>query len=130
MPCSTIELLGQLRYNIITMEKIVIKGLKLKGFHGVEKKERENGGEFIFNVFLSFSFPKGDDIHKTIDYLEVIREIERINKTPCFLLETLAKRISSSLSSKFKPKEVYVSIKKPNPPIPYSLEYVGVSLKE
>lgn len=111
------------------MGRIIIKGLRLKGFHGTEEKEREMGQEFVFDILLSFSFPEDDNIHNTIDYLEVIKEIERINKEPCALLETLALRIKSRLCAKFNPQNIYISIKK-NPSIPYSLEYVGVDLKE
>ncbi len=111
-------------------ERFVIKGLKLKGFHGIETKEKEEGQEFIFDICLYFPFPDSDSLDKTIDYLEVIKEIEKINKEPCNLIETLARRIKSALYSKFKPTKVFVSVKKPVPPIPYSLEYVGVDLKE
>lgn len=112
------------------MGRIVIKGLRFKGFHGIEKEEREIGQEFVFDIFLSFSFPEDDNIHNTIDYLEVIKEIEMINKEPCALLETLVLKIKSRLYAKFNPQKIYISIKKPNPSIPYSLEYVGVDLKE
>jgi len=112
------------------MERLVIKGLKLKGFHGTELKEKEKGQEFIFDIFLYFPFPDSDCISKTIDYLEVIREVEGINKEPCALIETLAKRIRSRLYSRFKPERVFVSIKKPNPPISYSVEYVGINIED
>ncbi|MEW6007968.1 MAG: dihydroneopterin aldolase [bacterium] len=103
-----------------------IKGLRLKGFHGIEGIEQE----FIFDISLYFSFPIDDNLDKTIDYVEVIKEVERINKEPCNLIETLGIRIKKTLCSKFKPEKIFVSVKKPNPPISYSLEYVGVDLKE
>lgn len=112
------------------MGRIVIKGLRLKGFHGIQRKEREIGQEFVFDIFLSFPFPEDDNIYNTIDYLEVIKEVERINEEPCNLLETLALKIKSSLYTKFKPQKIYISIKKLSPDIPYTLEYVGVDLKE
>ncbi|MEW6103824.1 MAG: dihydroneopterin aldolase [bacterium] len=106
------------------MERIVIKGLRLKGFHGIEGIERE----FIFDISLYFPFPEDDSLEKTIDYVEVIKEIEKINKEPCNLIETLGIRIKKALYSKFMPKKVLISVKKPNPPIDYLLEYVGIDI--
>ncbi|HAW49654.1 TPA: dihydroneopterin aldolase [bacterium] len=108
------------------MEKLVIKGLKLWGYHGIEEKEKKEGQEFIFDIELIGDFPKEDSLEKTIDYLEVIKEVERINKGSCLLIETLARKIKDNLSSKFG-QEVNVYVKK-IPKINYSLEYVSAEI--
>jgi FolB domain-containing protein len=61
------------------MFKIIIKNLRLFGYHGVNEEEKINGQEFQFNIVIylnkgSFNGTdsSSDDIENTINYSEVI----------------------------------------------------------
>jgi dihydroneopterin aldolase len=102
------------------MQTIEIKGLKLYGYHGVESEEQKVGQEYIFDCKI-----ESEDI---IDYLEVIKEIEAINKVSHRFIEGLAQDIADKLLARFSAK-MELTVKKPNPPICYSLDYASATVR-
>lgn len=119
------------------MFEILIKNLKLFGFHGVNENEKINGQEFIFNVkikllkdtFRNENAPGyADTLSGTVNYSDIIRIIKRINSSNKFdLLETLAEDIAGQIFSySDMVKSLKVCIEKSNPPIDEILESVGV----
>ena len=79
------------------MDKIVISGIRAKGFHGVLPEERKAGQSFTVDceLFLNLnSAIKSDDLTKTIDYAEVALVVREIVEGPPFnLIEALAGKI-------------------------------------
>src|SRR5665811_718481 len=117
------------------MYKIIIKNLKLFGYHGVNPEEKINGQDFIFNVSLqlkencsNLNIALGDDISNTVNYSEIIAVIKDVNGAKKFdLLETLSRQIAQNILD-FSPliSKVKVKVEKPDPPIKEDLESVGV----
>ena len=53
------------------MDKIIIKGLKLFAYHGVNPEEKENGQNFIFDITMYVKRKKNrfnDSIESTVSY--------------------------------------------------------------
>ncbi|MEK9150149.1 MAG: dihydroneopterin aldolase [Candidatus Desantisbacteria bacterium] len=101
------------------MHTLEIKGLRLYGYHGTDTEEQKQGQEYIFDCKI--------ESEGIIDYLEVIKEIEGANKLPTKFIEDLAKEIADRLLTRFSAK--IVTIKKPNPPICYYLDYASATVR-
>ncbi len=117
------------------MFEIIIKNLKLFGYHGVNIEEKKNGQEFLFNVKLKLAkktFKAGssyqDNVSATVNYSEVIRLIKEINSLNKYdLLETLCEEISCQICSLFPGVlKASVMVEKTSPPIKEDIESVGV----
>ena len=57
------------------MEKIIIKGLKLFAYHGVNPEEKENGQNFILDITAELdadAAKKSDNIDDTVSYAKII----------------------------------------------------------
>jgi len=102
------------------MHTLEVKGLRLYGYHGADIEEQKQGQEYIFDCKI--------ESEGIIDYLEVIKEIEGANKLPTKFIEELAKEIADRLLARFS-GEIEVTVKKPNPPICYCLDYASATVK-
>jgi dihydroneopterin aldolase / 2-amino-4-hydroxy-6-hydroxymethyldihydropteridine diphosphokinase len=117
------------------MFEIIIKNLKLYGYHGVNIEEKKNGQEFLFNVKLKLdrkTFKTGnsyqDNISATVNYSQVIALIKEINSSSKYdLLETLCEEISGQIFRQFPGVlKASVKIEKTSPPIKEDIESVGI----
>jgi len=111
---------------------IHIKGLKLFGYHGLRKAEKEEGQYFIFDIDVAIksSTFKDEDLSTSINYSDIIRLVKSLNKEKRFdLLETFSSEISKRISESYPlARKIDVRISKPDPPIKEELENVGVTL--
>jgi len=116
------------------MFEIIIKNLKLFGYHGVNIEEKENGQEFLFNIRLKLAkktFKTGsnydDNIEATVNYSRVITLIKEINSSSKYdLLETITEEISAQIFRHFPGVlEKRVKVEKTTPPIKEDIESVG-----
>ncbi len=116
------------------MLKILIKDLKLFGYHGVREEEKKTGQNFLFNIKILLNkddFTCEDNIEKTLNYSEVIKLVKKINHSQRFdLLESLSQVIAEKIL-KFSTlvEEVKVRVEKITPPIKEDLYSVGVIYK-
>lgn len=111
--------------------KILVKDLKLFGYHGVREHEKKNGQYFIFNIRVDIEdegLEDSDDLRETLSYSDVIKEVKKINKEQrCDLLETLSRKIAEKIIDMSDlVKKVDVRVEKPDPPIDEELGSVGV----
>jgi len=85
------------------MQQIEIEGLRFWGHHGVYESEQREGQIFEFDVRCELDRPShSDELHTTIDYVELIGEVEAINKHRNYqLLETLAEAVITRLLDKY-----------------------------
>ena len=77
-------------------DKLILKGIRGFGYHGVFESERLNGQEFIVDVEMAAEFENlNDNLNKTIDYSKIIDLVSNeIASNPVNLIETLAERIA------------------------------------
>ena len=103
-------------------DKVILKGIEIKGRHGCSEFERQHEQLFIVDVELYLDLSrasKTDDLGDTIDYMQVIIDIKKIvGGTPRNLIETVAQDISEFLLRRYFLLEgLKITIHKPNPPV-------------
>jgi len=112
------------------MGTILVTGLEVLGTHGVLPEEQTRAQPFGVDLELEVDLgPAGasDDLADTIDYAAVIAVAARIVETERFqLLERLATRIAEACREDERVTAVTVTVRKLRPPVPASLDHVGV----
>ncbi len=103
-------------------DKIILKGLEIKGRHGCSEEERKHPQRFIIDAELYLDLlhaAKTDDLGDTIDYVSVLDDIKKIvGGTPRNLIETVANDICEILLRKyFLIDGLKITIHKPEPPV-------------
>ncbi|NLP14341.1 MAG: dihydroneopterin aldolase [Clostridium sp.] len=116
------------------MDKIVLKDIRLYGYHGVFPSEREKGQNFYIDVELFLDLGeagKTDDLEKTVDYSKIYDMIKTINENNKFrLIERFAHIISREILSTFKEIDrIIVRIRKPEAPIDGDFAWAGVEIE-
>jgi 7,8-dihydroneopterin aldolase/epimerase/oxygenase len=114
--------------------EVELRGISIYTHHGVSDAEQEVGQRLEFD--LSFDVPDcdavlTDRIEDTIDYSEVcdivaLAATERSYRT----LERLAQVIGERLIERYGCESVRVRAAKPEPPLPLSIQEVGVEVTQ
>jgi 7,8-dihydroneopterin aldolase/epimerase/oxygenase len=114
--------------------EVDLRGISIYTHHGVSDAEQEVGQRLEFD--LSFDVPDcdavlTDRIEDTIDYSEVcdivvLAATERSYRT----LERLAQVIGERLVERYGCESVRVRASKPEPPLPLSIQEVGVEVTQ
>ena len=116
------------------MDKIVLKGVKIMGNHGVLASEKELGQPFEidleFGLNLSLS-GLSDDLQQTVSYALVYEILKEEVANKCYdLIEKLAYTIVARvLAFDERIEWAEVSLKKPHAPIFGHFEYAGVVIR-
>lgn len=115
------------------MDKIIIKGLKIYAFHGVNKEEKVQGQNFIVDAVLYVDLSKAgntDKVSDTVSYAKVTKTIiKTVNEKSYDLLEKVATRIIQQIFDEFlSVKKVDVTVKKPEAPINADFDYMAVNI--
>jgi dihydroneopterin aldolase len=93
---------------------VELRGLELRGFHGVEPEEKEQGQTFLYDVQLEVGERGASDrLTDAVDYTEVAAAIREVNERRCDLLEALASTLADTLMERFQPESVRVRVRKP-----------------
>jgi len=113
-------------------DRIELRGLLVRGHHGVFESERAEGQDFIVDVTLDVdtaAAAQSDDLAQTTDYGTLALTIAAIvSGEPVNLLETLAQRIATACLSDLRVTSVEVSVHKPAAPIPLTFDDVVVTI--
>ena len=114
------------------MDKIILKGIRFHGYHGVAEAERQLGQKYEINLELMTDLSaagKTDDLTHTIDYAQVVQLVIEIGTQGSFqLFEALAEKIAGEILTQFQIEEVRITAKKLSPPIEPTLTYAGVEI--
>ena len=115
------------------MDKIIVKGLKLFCYHGVNPEEKVDGQNFIFDIdaTVDLSLPcKTDNVDDTVSYAKIIKTVRRVAQSEKNdLLERVAQRVADELFIEFdKIISLVITLKKPEAPIKADFEYVAVEI--
>lgn len=115
------------------MDRIIVKGLKIFAYHGVNPEEKVNGQEFIIDAVLNadLSVPcKSDDLNDTINYAKVVKVIRNAMTDETYdLIERAAEEIADRILSQFeKVEKVEVILKKPHAPVSADFDYMAVNI--
>ena len=113
---------------------VKVENLKIFAYHGCMAEEEVIGSDYVVNIKASCMMSKKaftDDITKTVDYVDLARIAKREMAIRSKLLESVAKRISSSCLKEIPIiDDVFVSISKICPPINADVEAVTVEIFE
>ncbi|MGW0711115.1 dihydroneopterin aldolase [Streptomyces sp. NPDC002643] len=114
------------------MDRVALRGLRARGYHGVFEHEREEGQTFVVDLTLGLDTrpaAAADDLARTVHYGIVAEEVVAIVEgEPVNLIETLAERIAQACLKHDGVQEVEVSVHKPNAPITVPFDDVTVTI--
>lgn len=117
----------------LTTDRIVLKGLRARGRHGVLPAERELGQEFVVDATLFLDTrpaAAGDDLTKTVHYGELAEALVKVVEgEPVDLIETLAQRLADVCLESPLVSAARVSVHKPAAPIPLPFDDVVVTIE-
>lgn len=113
------------------MSKIIIKGLRLKAYHGVNPEEKRDGQMFELDITAYVDVKKAassDNLDDTVSYAKIIKTTTAVfTAESCDLIECVAKRVGDEILKQYAPVEkVVVLLKKPEAPIKADFDYVAV----
>ena len=111
-------------------DRIELRGLKVRGHHGVFDHERRDGQDFLVDVVVWMDLDRAsrsDDLADTLHYGELAQRTAAIvSGEPCDLIETVAGRIADDVMTDARVHAAEVTLHKPQAPIP--LEFADVAV--
>lgn len=112
--------------------KVLLKDVKLFGYHGVLSQERVVGAYYYLNIAVETDFERAmetDELVGTLSYADIFEVVRREMSVPSQLLEHLAGRICRAILDRFPAAHtVHLEILKENPPMGADCQGAGVSV--
>ncbi|KAK8561555.1 hypothetical protein V6N13_149274 [Hibiscus sabdariffa] len=114
-------------------DKLILKGLKFHGFHGVYPEEKKLGQKFLVDIDAWMDLKnagESDLLSDSVDYIEIYSMVkEVVEGQPRDLIESVAESIASGTLAKYPQiSAVRVQIGKPQVAVPGPLDYLGVEI--
>jgi dihydroneopterin aldolase len=114
-------------------DRIALRGLTIRGHHGVYDFERREGQDFVVDVELEMDLraaAASDDVADTIHYGDLAGALaEVISGEPMQLIETLAQRLVEVCLADARVDAATVTVHKPHAPIPHQFADVAVTIR-
>ncbi len=114
------------------MDRVTLRGLSVRGRHGVFAHERRDGQTFVIDLALGLDTAPAaadDDLDKTVHYGELAEQVAAVvSGEPVNLIETLAQRIADTCLGYDRVCEVEVTVHKPGAPITVPFDDVTVTI--
>jgi dihydroneopterin aldolase len=111
-------------------DRIALRGLQVRGHHGVFDHERRDGQDFVVDVtaWLDLAAAAASDaLADTLDYGALARRVAAVvGGPPADLIETVAGRVADEVLTDTRVTAVEVTLHKPQAPIP--LEFADVAV--
>jgi dihydroneopterin aldolase len=111
-------------------DRIELRGLRVRGHHGVFDHERRDGQDFVVDLTVRLDLSKAaasDDLADTLDYGELAQRVAAIvGGEPRDLIETVAGQVAEDVLSDDRVDAVEVVLHKPQAPIPPEFADVAV----
>lgn len=115
------------------MSVISIEGMEFYAYHGCFAEEQLIGTWFVVDLFLdvdTVEAEKSDNLHHTVNYLEVYQVVKREMEINSKLLEHVGRRILDAVgSSFFLVRHARVKVRKMNPPLGGKMDFVSLTLE-
>lgn len=114
-------------------DRIELRGLRVRGNHGVYEHERRDGQEFVVDVTVWIDLDRAartDDLADTLDYGTLAqRAADIVAGPPRKLIETVAGAIADDVMTDERVHAVEVVVHKPTAPIPLTFTDVAVAAR-
>lgn len=111
-------------------DRIELRGLRVRAYHGVFDHERRDGQDFVVDVTVWMDLAAAaasDDLADTLDYGALAQRVAGIvGGEPRNLIEAVAGRVADDVFSDERVQAVEVVLHKPQAPIP--LEFADVAV--
>ena len=111
-------------------DRIELRGLTVRGNHGVFEHERRDGQDFVVDITLWIDLAAAaasDDLNDTYDYGVLAQKAADIVAGPARdLIETVAAEIAEDVMTDDRVHAVEVVVHKPSAPIPLTFSDVAV----
>lgn len=116
-----------------TPDRIILRGLRGYGRHGVLESERRLGQTFLVDITLELDTQPAagsDDVADTVDYGVVAQSVlDLVEGEPVALLETLAQHICDAILAHDIVNAVDVTVHKPSAPVQAPFDDIAVSIR-
>ncbi|OBK20944.1 dihydroneopterin aldolase [Mycobacterium asiaticum] len=111
-------------------DRIELRGLKVRGHHGVFDHERADGQDFVVDITVWIDLAQAaasDELADTYDYGELAQlAADIVGGTPRNLIETVGANIADQVITDPRVHAVEVTVHKPHAPIPHGFDDVAV----
>jgi dihydroneopterin aldolase len=111
-------------------DRIELRGLTVRGRHGVFEQERADGQDFVVDVTVWIDLAEAaasDDLADTYDYGVLAERAAAVVAGPARnLIETVAGEIAQDVMTDERVHAVEVTVHKPQAPIPQTFDDVAV----
>ncbi|MBA3264970.1 MAG: dihydroneopterin aldolase [Nocardioidaceae bacterium] len=113
-------------------DRLVLRGLRAHGYHGILESERSNGQDFVVDVEMGLdtrAAAESDDLSATVDYGELAERLHKaVGSDPIDLIETLAARLAGVCLAESAVAWVNVTVHKPAAPISVAFDDVSLTI--
>jgi dihydroneopterin aldolase len=113
-------------------DRIVLRGLRGIGRHGVYEEERANPQPFVADVVLHLDLApaaRSDHVGDTVHYGELAAQVVSVLEgEPVNLVETLAERIAALCLQQPRVESAEVTVHKPEAPVGVPFDDVAVTI--
>lgn len=113
-------------------DRITLRGLAVRGNHGVFDHEKQDGQEFLVDITVWVDLGEAaatDDLRHTVHYGELAERAAAVVAGPSRdLIETVAGEIADGVMHDERVHDVEVTIHKPSAPIPLTFADVAVTI--
>ena len=114
-------------------DKIILKGMRFYGYHGVNPEEKALGQTYLVDLEADADLEvpgKTDSLDDTISYSHLYRAVRAVMEGESRnLLEALAEEVARKLLTEFALDGVAVTVKKPHPPVKgSSIDFAAVTI--
>ena len=114
-------------------DRIELRGLTVRGHHGVFDQERRDGQDFIVDITVWIDLATAaasDDLADTLDYGRLAqRAADIVAGPPRNLIEAVAGAIADDVMTDERAHAVEVVVHKPSAPIPLAFTDVAVTAR-
>ena len=115
------------------MDKVIIKGLEIFAYHGVNSEEKENGQKFILDIEAEADLSKPcrtDNVNDTISYSAMRKTVTAAFCAEKYdLIERAAEVTARALLENYEMiQRVTIRLKKPDAPMNAVFEYAAVEI--
>jgi dihydroneopterin aldolase len=111
---------------------VELRGLEIRGFHGVLPEERRDGQRFVFDLTLEVpdEAATSDRIEDAVDYRDVVATVLEVSQSHRYaLLEALATAVADALEARFPLSGLRVRVRKPEVELAVPSEWAAVTVE-
>lgn len=117
------------------MDKIILKGLEIFAYHGVNPEEKQNGQPFVLDITLLADLSRArasDNLEDTVNYAALRKTVQWAFTAEKYnLIERAAQAVCGAVLADFpQVEEITLRLKKPEAPMNAVFDYAAVEITQ